>query len=342
MSSISIAMATYNGGRFIGEQLESLAAQTVKPAELVITDDSSTDNTLEVVRAFAAKAPFPVRIEKNEDRLGYRGNFMRAANLCNSDIIAFCDQDDVWRPHKLEKMLKLLEQPDVLLAFHDALAVTQSLEVLSPLGIQSAPSHLNPHQTISPWWYGLGFTLVFKRSLLDYTQFWPLSADFFKPQEREAHDQWFYFLASCLGSITYDDEPLVFYRQHTTNTEGWKPSGGALNRLKKMWSVDTLSLLRERGTGAGHRAVVMEKISQASSGPTAERASSAAKGYSKLAEGYTRREAIYTGPTLGVRLKAFGTAHDIGAYQRPWAWGVGGKEGLRDLIRGVLFPRKSA
>src|SRR5580698_5355366 len=82
MKSVSIAMATYNGARYVGEQLESLARQTVLPTELVVTDDNSTDNTVDIVTAFATKAPFPVHIEKNPKRLGYRDNFMKAVSLC--------------------------------------------------------------------------------------------------------------------------------------------------------------------------------------------------------------------------------------------------------------------
>src|SRR5882672_1499287 len=98
MKTVSIAMATYNGARFIAEQLQSISNQTAPPSEVVICDDHSTDSTIEIATQFAAKAPFPVRIEKNTERLGYRSNFMKAAHLCKSDFVAFSDQDDVWLP----------------------------------------------------------------------------------------------------------------------------------------------------------------------------------------------------------------------------------------------------
>jgi hypothetical protein len=71
-------MATYNGARYIAEQLESFTRQTAIPSELVITDDGSTDDTLDIIDLFAARAPFPVRVERNVKRLGYRANFMKA------------------------------------------------------------------------------------------------------------------------------------------------------------------------------------------------------------------------------------------------------------------------
>ena len=88
MPSVSIALATHNGEKYLAAQLESLSRQTTLPAELVVTDDASVDRTRDVLGEFAATAPFPVRLHQNETRLGYRANFMRAAALCGSDLIA--------------------------------------------------------------------------------------------------------------------------------------------------------------------------------------------------------------------------------------------------------------
>jgi len=99
---ISIAMATYNGESFLAEQLDNLAKQTLKPLELVVCDDGSTDDTVAILEGFAALAPFPVSIHRNGTRLGHTENFLKAANLCSGKWIGFCDQDDVWLPNKLE------------------------------------------------------------------------------------------------------------------------------------------------------------------------------------------------------------------------------------------------
>src|SRR5271163_793730 len=138
MRPVSIAMATYNGAGFIAEQLDSFARQTALPSELVVTDDCSSDSTLEVVSAFAANAPFPVRIEKNVERLGYKANFMKAAGLCRSDFIAFSDQDDVWLPRKLESCLARFDLDDVLLIYHNATAVTEALEPIGSMEVRAA------------------------------------------------------------------------------------------------------------------------------------------------------------------------------------------------------------
>ncbi|MGA2417294.1 MAG: glycosyltransferase, partial [Candidatus Sulfotelmatobacter sp.] len=99
--NVSIAKATYNGERWLPEQLDSLASQTLQPGALVISDDHSTDGTLAVVRQFATASPFPVRVVKNELRRGFADNFMHALRSCDGDAVAYCDQDDVWNPRKL-------------------------------------------------------------------------------------------------------------------------------------------------------------------------------------------------------------------------------------------------
>src|SRR5947208_14214106 len=99
--SISVAMCTYNGERFLKEQLESLAAQTRQPDELVVCDDRSTDSTPHIVEAFARAAPFPVRLEVNDRCLGSTKNFEHAILRCTGALIALSDQDDVWHPEKL-------------------------------------------------------------------------------------------------------------------------------------------------------------------------------------------------------------------------------------------------
>ena len=99
--SLSVALASYNGERYIAEQLDSIARQTRLPDELIISDDASTDSTPAIVHEFAQRVPFPVRFLQHE-RLGSTGNFELAIAACQGDIIFLCDQDDVWYPNKIE------------------------------------------------------------------------------------------------------------------------------------------------------------------------------------------------------------------------------------------------
>ena len=108
---ISVAMCTYNGERFLPQQLASIAAQTRLPDELVVCDDRSTDRTVAIVREFAASVPFPVKVFENERNLGYSANFEAAIRRCEGDLIALSDQDDIWYPQHLETLQRPFLEP---------------------------------------------------------------------------------------------------------------------------------------------------------------------------------------------------------------------------------------
>src|SRR5579863_2954193 len=119
--NISVAMCTYNGGRYLTEQLESIGAQSRLPGELVVCDDHSTDDSIGILRQFQADAPFPVRIIQNALRLGSTRNFDQAIGLCRGEFIALSDQDDRWLPGKLERLAEVLaENPFLGGVFSDA------------------------------------------------------------------------------------------------------------------------------------------------------------------------------------------------------------------------------
>lgn len=195
---ISVALCTYNGGKHLREQLQSLAAQTLVPDEVQVGDDQSTDDTLEILRNFSA--PFPVRVTVNKMRLGYGENFIQTARRCSSDWIAFCDQDDVWGPKKLERCAAEF-RPGVQLVAHD-------VDADAPYGAEP----FNPKLSLVPRWYCLGFCQVFRRELLDYPHHrlpWAEVPD--------AHDIWIPFLAGMTGEIVCIKETLAHYRQHDNN-----------------------------------------------------------------------------------------------------------------------------
>lgn len=104
---ISIVLCTCNGANFLVAQLDSLVSQTRLPHELVVCDDASEDGTFEILTTFAIRAPFPVRLYRNPQRLGIGANFEQAIRLCTGNVIALCDQDDVWLPNKLAMFAEL-------------------------------------------------------------------------------------------------------------------------------------------------------------------------------------------------------------------------------------------
>ena len=99
--STSCPSYCWNGERYLGDLLASLAKQTAPPAELVVSDDGSTDDTVEICREFGRQSSFPVRFVGDGTHLGFADNFLRAASHCRGGLTAYCDQDDVWLPRKL-------------------------------------------------------------------------------------------------------------------------------------------------------------------------------------------------------------------------------------------------
>ena len=341
MKSVSIAMATYNGARFIGEQLDSLARQTLLPAELVVTDDNSTDNTVEIISRFAATAPFPVRVERNQERLGHRGNFMKAIELCESELIAFCDQDDVWMPEKLESCVCMFETQGVLLVYHNAITATEKLVPMGLMDYSAAPQVMNPPLSLEAWknaaW---GFTTVIDRYLLNFTDLWSTSVDLYETHEKDKHDQWFFFLASCLGTTGYVKKSLALYRQHSRNTIGYHAATTFLGKISILF-VNEMDGIKRRAVSAGARARILEEMNDRLDDPYREPTKKAAAGYRKMESAYRQRLAMYSSGNVFSRFRYLIRLSRFGGYRSRIEWGVGRQALLRDIIRGVIFTSES-
>lgn len=342
-------MATYNGAVYIGEQLSDLAAQTVLPAEVVICDDGSTDSTLARVEQFAAEAPFPVRIYRNADRLGYRPNFLKCTTLCRSDLIAFCDQDDRWLPEKLEAMARPFDNPEVLLAFHGAELIGLDERRLGPLTAMPRRPGLSSRLSGSPWDHALGFTQIFRRWLCQWDELWPQSLDQNFDAEPLAHDQWYFFLASALGCIVNVPEPLVRYRQHGANVFGWVPSAkGFRTRVRRRVAVASMATER-RARSARQRAIILNLMAEKLEEPYRQRAQEGAKAYGDLSVRCEQRATIYQAPTFGGRIRGlasllWGRGYGSGPWRfGPMALGMDLLVGLPALanrvVRGPLIKR---
>jgi glycosyltransferase involved in cell wall biosynthesis len=338
MISISVAMATYNGQKFIREQLDSLAAQQHLPSELIITDDASSDKTVVIAEQFAKVAPFTVHIYRHDNRFGYRANFMRAASLCTSDAIAFCDQDDIWSPRKLARCIEPFRDPMVLLAYHNAEVVTEAGERLGSLDhLASAP--MTPPLSLCPMRYpnfALGFTEVFRRSILEFSDLWETSLDHKDLTAPMAHDQWVFFIASVFGSIVYIDEPLAAYRQHGSNLYGYRPLSFMDNILN---IADLLGNPSEELHGlqklSARCAEILEKARYSLADPWHHLATLGAGRYRFLEELYVARKTLYSSSIIVERVKAFHRITSKGGYRPKRSWGLGRKALVRDLCLGL-------
>ncbi len=122
--TVSIVLATFNGERYLGEQLESLRHQTQLPDELVVVDDASTDGTAAIIRDFARTAPFPINFIALSEHLGTCPTFEEGFRAAQGEVLVICDQDDRWQPEKIAVMAKrMADRPDALLAFSDAVLI---------------------------------------------------------------------------------------------------------------------------------------------------------------------------------------------------------------------------
>lgn len=129
----SIALCTYNGEKYLKEQLDSVFAQSILADEIVICDDGSTDETLKILEDYQSRFPEILKIYQNETNLGFSKNFEKAIYLCTKDIIITSDQDDIWKKNKIEETLNFFaKNPDFEAVFNDLEIVDEQLKTLEP------------------------------------------------------------------------------------------------------------------------------------------------------------------------------------------------------------------
>ena len=226
--SVSVALCTYNGARYLGEQLCSLAAQTQLPHELIVSDDGSTDGTVVIVEDFAQTAVFPVRLVRQPINLGVTQNFSEALALCRGEFVALCDQDDMWLPDKLAAGAEYLEaHPEHWAVFSDAALVDQTLHPLPGAPSLWQSIGLGPDllariaapdsslQVLSRAFYVTGATLLVRRELLRLALPIPQGLP-----GKMLHDGWLAVVAAALGKIGYLPRSTMLYRQHAAQQVG--------------------------------------------------------------------------------------------------------------------------
>ncbi len=220
---ISIALCTYNGAKFLAEQLDSFLEQTRLPDELVVGDDCSNDKTVQIIEDFAKTAPFLVRLEINKKNLGSTKNFEQTILRCAGDLIFLSDQDDVWMPEKLEKIIAAFEKSDKIgMVFSDAVLVGENLE---PLGYnlwdfsftkeeQQRAKERKMLEVLIDRNVVTGATMAFRAHLRDF--FSPIPTDI----PLIVHDGWIALIIASISNIIFIKHPLVEYRQHSSQQLG--------------------------------------------------------------------------------------------------------------------------
>lgn len=226
-ATVSVALCTYDGMPFVVQQVETILAQSHVPDEIVLADDGSRDGTVATVREVVAASSGSARavrlrlLDPAERRLGVTANFDRAVAACSGDVIVLADQDDVWHPEKIARLVRELEaDPQALLVASNARLVDRDGEPLgrdlfATLGvdIEHLQALAGPGAVASLLRGNVlpGMTFGFRRELVGTAL--PIPAPW-------PHDYWLAVLAAASGGLRVLEETLVDYRQHGGNAVG--------------------------------------------------------------------------------------------------------------------------
>jgi glycosyltransferase involved in cell wall biosynthesis len=239
--SVSVALCTHNGARYLSAQIGSILAQSELPSQLVLSDDASTDDSVatvtEMVERFRAEHPAAVlelTVIENRAPLGVTKNFEQAIAACTGELVALCDQDDVWASNRIAlATAQFAARPDLLLLHSnarlvdgDGVPIGYSLfEGIELTAAELAEIHAgNELSTLLRRNVVTGATTMFRRTLLDSAAPFP---------EPWVHDEWLAVIASILGTTDALSEQLIDYRQHGSNQIGARKRslGGKLAEL---------------------------------------------------------------------------------------------------------------
>ena len=212
---ISVAMATCNGEKYLEEQLDSILSQTLKPVEIVVCDDKSTDRTVEILERYSRLGL--IRYCEYEHRLGFIANFKKAVSLCSSgNYIALSDQDDVWHPGKLELSAKYLQKIDdtklPVMVYSDLILVDQHKNIINR-SFRDELGQGGYHYCLETLFFGCfvnGCTMLMNSVMRDYFSSIPENGSL-------NHDTWMSMIAYTFGKADIIPEPQIYYRSHRNN-----------------------------------------------------------------------------------------------------------------------------
>lgn len=206
---ISIAMTTYNGERYLREQLDSILNQTYKNFELIVCDDFSSDNTKTILQEYKRKDD-RIKLFFNDTNLGFKKNFEQAINFCSYDLIALSDQDDIWEPNHLELLNNLIKNADIACAnakLIDSNGINMNIYLNESDGLLCFDNSDDLLYRLLANFGGFqGASMLLKKDLLIHAL--PI------PENVLYHDSWFVSCSCFLNKINYSFDIITKYRQH--------------------------------------------------------------------------------------------------------------------------------
>ena len=230
---IEILMATYNGEKYVKEQIDSIIHQTYENWKLLIRDDNSTDKTLEILKEYEKKDKRIKVIEDKKGNLGFVKNFEELLICSNKEWVMFSDQDDYWLENKIEKYVSILNSnpKDILkkpiLIHSNSFICNDNLEIIKKEFINSNIASKYNEDSYYFFYFVQGSTVLINRVMID------LALPFSK--NVTVHDRYLHLLAEFLGKRIFINESLIKYRQHSNNKIGAKGSSIISKILKKRY-----------------------------------------------------------------------------------------------------------
>ena len=241
---VEILMATYNGSKYIAEQIDSILNQSYENYHLMISDDESTDDTVEIIDNYVSKYPSKItRVVSNMHFGNARDHFFWLMKKCNEEYIMFSDQDDVWNKDKIEvsmnELLKLESKntkDTPLLVFTDQTVVDSNLNIISTsmMTYQKQDTKLIDYKKLLFQNIVTGCTVCTNKALVE------LSLQFKDSNSIIMHDWWLAVVASRFGKVSYLNQSTMLYRQHVGNSVGARDVTSASYKISVLKNIDIL------------------------------------------------------------------------------------------------------
>ena len=243
----SVALCTYNGEKFLRKQIDSILQQTHRVDEIIVCDDGSTDQTLNILNNYSLNNPDLFNIHLNEKNLQSLKNFEKAISLCTKDVIFLSDQDDIWIPEKVEKFLKhFKENVDVKAIASNGFIIDDEGETLNLLTIWDGITFLHEKNKNLNYYdilnisgnFATGATMAIKKEFMSFILPFPLIIDFH-------HDEWIALVAASEKKFDFIDDKTIYYRKHSNQQVGGVFYENTKKRKKKLISFFTPDFTRK-------------------------------------------------------------------------------------------------
>lgn len=255
---VDILLATYNGEKYIKEQVESILNQTYENIQIIISDDCSTDKTRQVLKEYENNEK--IKIFYQEKNLGYVKNFEFLLKQVESNLYMLSDQDDVWKKEKVEKSVEKIESEKLDLVFGDLEVVDENLNTL----YKSYNRYMHLIHKIKKYQkdYRLqylyncmtGCTIISRKNWIDKVLPFPTNSKYM------IHDYWLGLVIALNGKVGYIEEPYILYRQHGKNQVGSKKASKTASKLEKVRNISINTRIGTFETYVMHEEIFNEKL----------------------------------------------------------------------------------